>query len=493
MKQLLDRLTRSTLIIVAIWMVAATALSVAVVTLSFWTSRVSETRLRSASEAVMHTAFDLAQQHRSTTDIADALVALGRRSGTSITVFNDARRRIAGEDAGVGPPPPMFEYHSVTRIAKDVSQTIAPRGAPVLMTNPPLMTFDGGGFMGVGPMPLSDNVSDESWVRIPLGLALIRLTESSATLIERYYFIAMIALLGLGVVLAQPLQRRLMRHYVEPLASIESALRRLSAGDYSKIAVVGHDSGSDIVETYNAAADRLSYDLKRQAEAEANMRQFVAEAGHELRTPLTVVMGFVEVLQSGAIKEHALAQRILDSVALEGQRMRTLIMRLLLLARLDAAGSEGNELVDVGAIAQEVVTTFKALPGGNHIALSAEPGAFVNATSSEIRELMGNLIDNALKHAPGSATRANVCRVNGTVELVVVDQGPGMMPSLKQRAFERFTRGDDRSSVPGSGLGLAIVKRIVDRAQGTIELDTAPGQGTRVLVRIPAAHVEEAD
>ena len=491
MKPLLDRITRSTLIIVGVWMVAATALSVAAVTLSFWTSRVSESRLRSTAEAVIQMSLDLTQQHRSTRDIANELAALGRKSGTSVTVFNDARRRIAGEDAGIAPPLPTFEYHTVTRIVKDGSEPLPPSGAPIFANNPPIMGFAGGGVMGLGPIQFGDGVNNV-WVRIPIGFALIRLTESSARFIEQYYIGAMALLFGLGIVLARPLQRRLMRHHMEPLVSVESALRRLSEGDYSKISLVGHESTSGIVDTYNAAADRLSSALKRQADTEANMRQFVAEAGHELRTPLTVLMGFIEVLQSGAIKEHALAQRILESIAIEGQRMRALILKLLLLARLDTASPECNELVDVGAIAQDVVTTFKALPGGDDIALSVESGAFVNATSSEIRELISNLFDNALKHAPGTATRASVCRVNGTVELLVTDQGPGMPPDLKQRAFERFTRGDDRGSVPGSGLGLAIVKRIVDRTQGTIELNTAPGKGTKVLVRIPVAQVEEA-
>ena len=492
MKQLLDRFTRSTLIIVGVWMAAAAALSVAAVILSFWTSHVSESRLRSTAEAVIQRSLDLSQQHRSTSDIANELADLGRRSGTSVTVFNDARQRIAGEDAGINPPLPMFEYHTVTRIVKDVSGPIPPpRGASLFASNPPMMGFAGGGIMGLGPIQFGDGVNNV-WVRIPIGFALIRLTESSARFVEQYYIGAMVLLFGLGIVLARPLQRRLMRHDIEPLVSVESALRRLSDGDYSKISLVGHEGTSTILETYNAAADRLSSALKRQADTEANMRQFVAEAGHELRTPLTVLMGFIEVLQSGAIQEQALAQRILESAAIEGQRMRALILKLLLLARLDAANPERNELVDVGAIAQDVVTTFKALPGGDHIALTAESGAFVNATSAEIRELISNLFDNALKHAPGTATRASVCRVNGSVELSVTDRGPGMPPDLKQRAFDRFTRGDDRGSVPGSGLGLAIVKRIVDRTRGTIELDTAVGKGTSVVVRIPVAQVEEA-
>jgi two-component system OmpR family sensor kinase len=113
----------------------------------------------------------------------------------------------------------------------------------------------------------------------------------------------------------------------------------------------------------------------------------------------------------------------------------------------------------------------------------------VQAAPNEVRELVGNLLDNAIKYAPGSTTRAAVRRVNGYVEVEVADDGPGMDPALRVRAFDRFSRGDNRGNIPGSGLGLAIVKRIADRAGGEVELDTAPGRGVRVVVKLPASSV----
>ena len=492
MKDIVAGLTRSTLIIVAIWMTIATALSVAAVASSFYVGRVNQTRLRAAMEEVTKTSFDMTMKHRSTQDIANALAVIGQKSGLSITVFDGAGRRLVGDDSVNFFLPPRHEFVANVKFLqppKAVSGKV--EVPPPMMGGPP-----GLGYMGVVtgsmPMPFGDLGTSSFAVQIPNGVALIRLTQSSATLIERAYIISMILLLAVGIVMTRPLQRHFLKRQLEPIVSVESALGRLSAGDYSKIEVVGHAPGTTkIVEAYNACADRLSAALKRQAETESNMRQFVAEAGHELRTPLTVLMGFVEVLQDGAVKDYALAHRILESVAIEGQRMRALILKLLLLARLEAASPDGNELVDVSVIAREVVTGFQALPGGDRISFSAEPRTFVNATSSEVRELMGNLLDNALKHAPGSATRAQICRINGAVELSVADDGPGMTAQLKHRAFERFTRGDDTGSVPGSGLGLAIVKRIVDRTRGTIDLDTAPGKGTKISVRIPVADAED--
>ena len=491
MKDIAAGLTRSTLIIVAIWMSIATALSAAAVASSFYVGRVNATRLRAAMEEVTKTSFDMNMKHRSMQETATALAAIGQKSGVSITVIDNTGRRLVGDDSMNFFLPPRHEFVANVKFLQPPKATDKGEIPPPMIGGPA-----GLGYMGVMtgsmPMPFGDLGPSSFAVQIPNGVALIRLTQSSTALIERVYIISMILLLAVGIVMTRPLQQHFLKPHLEPLISVESALGRLSGGDYSKIEVVGHAPGTTkIVEAYNACADRLSAALKRQAETESNMRQFVAEAGHELRTPLTVLMGFVEVLQDGAVKDYALAQRILESVAIEGQRMRALILKLLLLARLEAASPDGNELVDVSVIAREVVTGFQALPGGDRISFSAEPRTFVNATSSEVRELIGNLLDNALKHAPGSAARARICRVNGAVELSVADEGPGMTAQLKQRAFERFTRGDDTGSVPGSGLGLAIVKRIVDRTRGTIELDTAPGKGTKVSVRIPVADVED--
>jgi len=164
-----------------------------------------------------------------------------------------------------------------------------------------------------------------------------------------------------------------------------------------------------------------------------------------------------------------------------------LIGKLLLLARLDAVAPERSEQIDVAAIVGEVVESFRAIAGKSTLEFSAAGDARTVAAPNELRELIGNLLDNAIKYAPGATTRAVVRRVSGCVELEVADDGPGMDYDLRGRAFDRFSRGENRGNIPGSGLGLAIVKRIVDRAGGEVELDTAPGRGVRILIKLPAA------
>ena len=114
-----------------------------------------------------------------------------------------------------------------------------------------------------------------------------------------------------------------------------------------------------------------------------------------------------------------------------------------------------------------------------------EPGSFVEVSESELRESLRNLLDNALKYAPGTTIVTTVRTEGDSVLIRVRDDGPGMSPELSARAFERFTRGETAGSVGGSGLGLAIVKRSIERGGGSVSLDTKLGEGTTVEIRLP--------
>lgn len=306
--------------------------------------------------------------------------------------------------------------------------------------------------------------------------------------IERWYAIAMIVLVVVAVVVSFLVQRRTLQRALAPVSTIESALRRLAVGEYARLETLGDEPTTPgVVDAYNAAADELASSIRLRAEAEANLRQFVADAGHELRTPLTVVMGFVDVLRQGAIAEQALAQRILESVAVEGERMRRLIMRMLMLARLDAVAPERRESVDLSQIAADTVQSFEPIRGETAIATKLDGDVVVTGSASDLREVVGILVDNAIKYAPGSHVVVTSERDDRFGILTVADDGPGMPAELRGRAFDRFARGEERASVPGSGLGLAIVKRIAVRADGDVDLESAPGKGTKVRVRLPIA------
>jgi len=489
MNPLINRMTRLLCAFFVVWVLIAATVSAVMLNHAVDASRLDDAVLSAAASDVIRTAIDLRIQGVDEKQILVKLAPQLQRPLVNISLFDDASRRVAGDPVpqSLVPAHEMFFHSSVS--IREVRQPAGgkPATAPpqdmmrgFFMALPPMM-------MNPGP-PFPFGPIDYTTIHIPGGFAVIRLVESQTAMLLRNYLMIMGALVILGVLSAWFGLARMVRRELGPSISVENALVRWSTGDYARLEVVDADKSSgSVVDAYNTAADQVSSALKRQIEAETNMRQFVAEAGHELRTPLTVILGFLDVLRQGAVQEYALAQRILESMTIEGERMRALIGKLLLLARLDAVAPERSESVDVAAIVREVVDSFRAIAGQSKLEFSATGDAHAQAAPNELRELVGNLLDNAIKYAPGSTTRAAVRRVNGCVEVEVADDGPGMDYALRSRAFDRFSRGEDRGNIPGSGLGLAIVKRIVDRAGGEVTLETAPGRGVRVLVKLPVA------
>ncbi len=215
------------------------------------------------------------------------------------------------------------------------------------------------------------------------------------------------------------------------------------------------------------------------------MRQFVADAGHELRTPLTVIAGYIDVLRRGAIEEPKVAKQILGTMALEKEHMRGLIDRLMRLARMDAEAPIQPMPIAVQEFLRDQCEAARRLDDQRHIDYSVEGVKEIFADRAELGEAFWNILENALKYAPGAPIHLRAVTEGDEVVLTVNDQGPGMTEAERLHAFERFYRGDARGEMPGTGLGLAIAKRAVDRAGGTIRIDSAPGHGTTVTIRLP--------
>ena len=491
MNPIASRLTRLQCAFFVIWALAAALVSAYFLNAAVVGSRLDDAALTGAAGDIFRSAMDLRASGAQGKDLLPKLGQLPSRPDVAVSIFDDSGRRISGDAAA----PSMAESHAIVMRTgvQSFSFHVGPSPKPQGPAPPPdqFYAVRGGMFMSAPLLeaaPGSVLPVTSTAVHFPGGFAVLRLQSSLAVGALRGYMFVMTALLIIGAVLAWFVLGRVVRRQLGPMATVEGALMRWTKGDYARIELVdAEQKDQGVVSAYNAAADQVNGALKRQTEAENNMRQFVAEAGHELRTPLTVVMGFLDVLRQGAVREEALAQRILESMSIEGERMRALIGKLLLLARLDSVAPESREEVDIAAIAREVVESFRTLAGQSTLEFSAAGDARAQSTPNEVRELVGNLLDNAIKYAPGSTTRAAVRRVNGYVEVEVADDGPGMDPALRVRAFDRFSRGDNRGNIPGSGLGLAIVKRIADRAGGGVEMDTAPGRGVRVVVKLPAS------
>ena len=303
-----------------------------------------------------------------------------------------------------------------------------------------------------------------------------------------YWLIALGAAV-LVAALALLFGRSITRQALTPLHDVTTALEHLSQGDFTPRPVQTADRSElgQLARAYNAAVNQVTHAFGERDKAESQMRQFVADAGHELRTPLTVVMGFIDVLKRGASNDPALTARIFETMGQESRRMRALIDKLIVLARLEQPEMHAPNVFDVTALAKRVVDTFLPLDRQKRLSFVAQAQAYVAADEHELHEAIANLVDNALKYAPGAPVHVTVAANNGTIEIAVSDQGPGISVDDQAHAFDRFYRGSSHGAVEGSGLGLAIVKRAVERAEGHVELESQPGHGTRVTLRLPKA------
>ncbi len=246
------------------------------------------------------------------------------------------------------------------------------------------------------------------------------------------------------------------------------------------------------------AAERLPVELRplagalndllaRLAQTLEAQRQFIADAAHELRTPLTAVRLQAEMAQ----RVMANGERAETLQALRAGLTRTshLVEQLLAMARLDAEPAAGRVVsVDLLELARQVVAEYAAIADDRGLDLGLLPGDAVTVTGApdELRTLLGNLVDNALRYTPaGGRVDVRVRRMDPEAELSVTDTGPGIPVEERQRVFDRFYRGP-RAAMPGSGLGLALVRRIADRHHARIDLDEGElGRGLRVRVCLP--------
>lgn len=333
-------------------------------------------------------------------------------------------------------------------------------------------------------------------------LIAIRLTETENIvdrLIGLQVAVGLIVLAVLAVV-AQFVIRRSLR----PLGEVEKTAAAIASGDlHRRVPVQGTNTEVDrLSQSLNGmlsqiqsafAATEASEESARRSEA--RMRRFVADASHELRTPLTTIKGFAELYRQGALADPAL---FMDRIERESKRMSLLVEDLLMLARLDAQRPVERRPVDLLALASDAVHNARAVDAAQRpeeprrpIDLDIRPGTGtleVRGDEARLRQVLGNLVNNALIHTPpDAAVTVALTPAPDEVVIEVADTGPGLPAEDAERIFERFYRTDTSRSRDsgGTGLGLAIVQALVAAHGGTVSVRSAVGQGTTFAVRLP--------
>ncbi|MHA6761675.1 sensor histidine kinase [Streptacidiphilus sp. PAMC 29251] len=291
-----------------------------------------------------------------------------------------------------------------------------------------------------------------------------------------------------------------VRTGLKPLRRIETTATEIAAGhplshrmpEGSQHTEVGRLAGS-----LNSMLAQIESAFAARAASEDRMRRFVADASHELRTPLAGIRGFAELYRMGALSEEADIKRTMGRIENEAIRMGGLVEDLLTLARLDEQRPLELAPMDLRTLAADALHDTTALDPTRAVALTGPGGdtaptaALVLGDEARLRQVVTNLVGNAIKHTPpGTPVRIGVGTIGGQGVIEVADHGPGLTPDQAARVFERFYRVDvsrSRQDGGGAGLGLAIVSALTTAHHGEVELLTAPGAGAIFRVRIPSA------
>jgi two-component system, OmpR family, sensor kinase len=238
----------------------------------------------------------------------------------------------------------------------------------------------------------------------------------------------------------------------------------------------------------NTMLSQLETAFAERAAGEQRLRHFVSDASHELRTPLTSMRGYAELLRRNpemTDTDVALATRRIED---EAARMGVLVDDLLLLARLDQGRPLERAPVELSALVTDACADARATDPTRPIASRIDAPAQVIGDEMRLRQVLGNVVRNALVHTPPATPVEVTLGISGASAVIeVVDHGPGIPPENAQRIFERFQRVDPERSRDqgGSGLGLSIVAAVVAAHGGSIRVGQTPGGGATFHIELP--------
>ena len=327
------------------------------------------------------------------------------------------------------------------------------------------------------------------WTHLPGGtLQLVQATyvmnrvAASLATFRNICIAAMLVAAVLSVIGGRWLARRSLR----PVHRMTQTARYIGASRLSRrLERSGNGDEFDrLAETLNEMLSRIQSQVRR-------IQQFTADAAHELRTPLAVLRGKAEVALTGRRDEQSLRQVIEESVQ-EYDHLTRIAENLLLLARLDA----GDLLLDreplrLDKTIEDVMDLFApyAADRGIELTIGRCEQVTVMADKERLRQVMSNLIDNAIKYMDGPGKiDVSAMRSNGQAQITVQDTGRGIPPEDLPHVFDRFYRVDrsrSRGRQRGTGLGLSICRSISQALGGNIEIDSRPHHGTLVTVLLP--------
>ena len=416
----------------------------------------------------------------------------------------EARIALGSPERGEGPPSSFPTGTVIELLGQDGSVVDAkvtappfdpnpPQGRPVLPkslpnagTDVPSPPFTVSGTNGVAKFRVTDWPEDSfhgDIVVLAMPLTDVESTLSQLLLLEGVISIAVVAATAFLALLIIQISLR-------PLRKMGAAAGLIAAGDLSR-RVEPATSRTEIGRlgvALNAMLSQIEAAFAQRTASEQRRRRFIADASHELRTPLTSIRGYSEMLRRGASKsptDSDLARRRIEE---ESVRMSALVDDMLLIARLDQGRPLETKPVDLQAIARDAVDDARAVAPQREIALNASEPVVVDGDDTRLRQVLGNLVRNALVHTPSKTPiEVAVTTVDSVARMSVADHGPGLAPDAAQRIFEPFYRADPSRSRDsgGAGLGLSIVSAVVSAHGGRVDVKETSGGGATFEVELP--------
>lgn len=320
-------------------------------------------------------------------------------------------------------------------------------------------------------------------------VAFLQISTSLGTIDDILATLRLWSALGMlgAVLLGSMLTILITRALLAPLEQVVATSEKIAEGDLSLRLNLPLDSRNEIGKL-GTAFDRMVDRLEDSFHAQ---RQFVADASHELRTPLTALSGLLEMLLMGIdAGDERKTQHILRSMNSEIDRMSRLVGDLLTLSRLDVGTPMLLQRVDLQLLAEEVLQESEALAGEKQVSLYSDGQISVEGDPDRLKQVMLNLITNAIQHTPSAAAGKIAISVKRNADMAILsvaDNGDGISADDISHIFERFYRADKSRArrSGGLGLGLAIAHAIVHAHHGSMEVASSPGQGSIFTVYLP--------
>jgi two-component system, OmpR family, sensor kinase len=297
-----------------------------------------------------------------------------------------------------------------------------------------------------------------------------------------------LAVLGATVLLALIIIRISLR----PLQKMGGVAADIAAGDLTK-RVEPATAKTEIGRlglALNGMLSQIEAAFAERTDSNNRLRRFIADASHELRTPLTSIRGYSEMLRRGAGESPTDAELARRRIEEESVRMSTLVDDMLLIARLDQGRPLESKPVDLQAIAADAADDARAVAPKREITMTAPGPVVVEGDDLRLRQVLGNLVRNALVHTPSqTAIEISVSTEDSVGRVSVADHGPGLSAPDMERIFEPFFRADPSRSRDsgGAGLGLSIVNAVVSAHGGHVRVKETSGGGATFEVELPLA------